>query len=132
MCKKYNMGAKCTGQVPIEFEFYDEFDDMSSKKPNVIPPPYGSVIESSGSSHGIAMIEDQDEVSTEVMDERQFEIPVQKKILEKSAKNEMLYLLQDMQDQKNTRHEENMGKLARLNERTCSAFEKKKNGTKIY
>lgn len=123
MCKKDNMGAKCTGQAPIEFEFYDEFDDMFSKKPNVIPH---TVVSSDhpGLSRGIAMNEDQDEVSTDVMDEQQCKIPVQKKIPEKSAKNKMLTLLQDMQAQKNTRHEEMMAKMTELNERSCSAFEK--------
>lgn len=35
--KKDNMGPKSTGQSPVEFEFFEEFDGIFSKKPNIIP-----------------------------------------------------------------------------------------------
>lgn len=116
--KKDNMGPKSTGQSPLDFEFFEEFDDLFSKKPNIIP-----VCIVSSDVPGSAQEENLEDIEEPVEEQpvNQTEELLNKK--KPRSKKTVVAVLQEIQKEKKERHEDMLLRMEAMNERSCNVFE---------
>lgn len=133
--KKDNMGPKGTGQAPIDFDYYDEFEEMFSEKPNVYPVSVASSDQPYSLSHSQQKINvtdsshEQDkeqqlvEVSGEEPEEEMIQPGPSKRPPKREHTNQLLKVVKDIQQDKNRRYEDMMRRMEAMNERSCKTFE---------
>lgn len=116
--KKDNMGPKTTGQPPLDFEFFEEFDELFSEKPNIIPVcVVSSDVPGSAQPENLADIEEPAE--KQPVHETEKLVPKKRP----RSKKTVVAVLQEMQKERKERHEDMLLRMEAMNDRSCNVFE---------